>query len=288
MRKNDKRGFVNASLFVLSAHLGPQILRESQVQQMQILGRRVVLALVLLLGALRCSVPAQASDPMVTLSAMELKFGTQALGTSSSPQIVVLTNIGQADLAIASIGITGENGSDFVETTNCPMPPAVLAAGASCAIRLVFRPRTNATELTAALTVSDNASGSPRNVALRGLPSAAVPGVTLSPTSVRFGSQVIGAVSAGHAIVLTNSGSAVLNINSAINLSGTDASEFRLGQSANTCPEGSGQLPARASCEIPVLFTPTSLGGKSAQVVIVDDAAGSPHVVTLSGTAVAP
>src|SRR5271163_5294225 len=84
--------------------------------------------------ALLCGVRAlEASDPLVTLSAMELKFGTQALGTSSSPQMVVLTNIGQADLSIASIGITGDNGSDFVETTNCPMQPAVLAAGASCA-----------------------------------------------------------------------------------------------------------------------------------------------------------
>jgi hypothetical protein len=254
----------------------------------KISGQRVALVLILLLGALRCSIPVHASDPLVTLSAMELKFGTQALGTSSSPQMVVLTNIGQADLAITSIGITGENSSDFLETNNCPMQPAVLPAGASCAIRLVFHPRTSATELTAALTVSDNASGSPRNVALRGLPSIAVPGITLSPVSVSFGSQAIGTASVPHAILLTNSGSAILNINSAISIAGADAGEFRIGKSANACPEGSGQLPARASCEITVLFTPTSAGSKSAQVVIVDDAAGSPHVVTLSGTAVTP
>ncbi len=250
--------------------------------------RRKVFALILLMIGLRYNVPAHASDPLVALSAMELKFGTQALGTSSSPQMVVLTNIGQADLSIASIGITGGNSGDFVETTNCPMPPAVLPAGSSCAIRLIFHPRTSATELTAALTISDNASGSPRNVTLRGVPSIAAPGVTLSPASVSFGNQAIGTASAAHAILLANSGSAILNINSAISIAGADAAEFRIGKSANACPEGSGQLPARASCEIAVLFAPTSTGGKSAQVVIVDDAAGSPHVVTLSGTAVAP
>jgi hypothetical protein len=244
---------------------------------------------VLLPLALFCGVRAlEASDPLVTLSAMELKFGTQALGTSSSPQMVVLTNIGQADLSIASIEIAGENAADFVETTNCPTSPAVLPAGANCAIRLIFHPRTSASELTATLTISDSASGSPRSVALRGTPSAAVPGVTLTPPSVGFGNQAIGSASPVHAILLTNSGSAILNINSAISISGADAGEFRLQRSANACPEGSGQLAVRTSCEIAVVFTPSTPGAKSAQIVITDDAAGSPHVVTLSGTAAAP
>ncbi|MGA2418535.1 MAG: choice-of-anchor D domain-containing protein [Candidatus Acidiferrum sp.] len=243
----------------------------------------------LLLFALLSGVRAlEASDPLVTLSATELKFGTQALGTSSSPQMVVLTNIGQADLTVASITITGENAADFVETTNCPMSPAVLAAGASCAIRLIFHPRTSASELTATLTISDSASGSPRSVALLGTPSAAVPGVTLAPPSVGFGNQAIGSSSPVHAIVLTNSGSTILNINSAISISGGDAGEFRLQRTASACPESSGQVAARASCEIAVVFAPSTPGGKSAQIMIMDDAEGSPHVVTLSGTASAP
>jgi len=191
-------------------------------------------------------------------------------------------------LSIASIDITGENGADFVETTNCPMSPAVLAAGGSCAIRLIFHPRTSASELTATLTISDSASGSPRSVALRGTPSAAVPGVTLTPPSVGFGNQAIGSGSPVHAILLTNSGSAILNINSAISISGADAGEFRLQRAANACPESSGQLAVRASCEIAVVFAPSTPGAKSAQIVVMDDAAGSPHVATLSGTAIAP
>ena len=250
--------------------------------------RTGILTLIVLLGILQTSVPAHASDPLVTLSATELRFGTQALRTSSSPQIVVLTNIGQADLTITGITISGENGSDFVETSNCPMVPAVLAAGASCAIKLIFHPRTSATELTAALTISDNASGSPRSVALVGSPSPAVAGVTLAPSNVGFGNQTIGAASPLHTIVLTNSGSVVLNINSAIRLGGDDASDFRLQKSPNACPQDSGQLAPHASCEIGVDFAPSTAGGKNAQVVIEDDVAGSPHVVTLSGTAVAP
>jgi len=229
-----------------------------------------------------------ASDPLVTLSTMELKFGTQALGTSSSPAMVVLTNIGQADLLISSIEIGGENNGDFTETTDCAIAPAVLPAGSGCAIRVIFHPRTSESELTATLAISDSAVGSPRHVALHGVPSAAAPGVTLAPPSVGFAKQATGSSSPAHAILLTNSGSVVLDITSAISLSGADSGQFRLQETANGCPADSGQVAPRASCEISVVFAPTTPGAKSAQIAIIDDAAGSPHVVPLSGMAVAP
>jgi hypothetical protein len=243
---------------------------------------------LLVAGMVGLVVAAQASDPLVTLSAAELKFGTQAQGTSSTPQVIILSNSGQADLTINSITLSGENSGDFLETTTCPASPAVLAAGRSCEIRLVFHPRTNGTDLTATLNISDNAAGSPRSVGLSGTPTVSVPGITLTPANLTFGNQAIGGSSSGRAIVLTNSGSVTLNITSAITMSGPDAAEFRLQRSANACPENSGQLAPRASCEIGVIFAPASAGGKSAQVVIMDDAAGSPHVVTVSGFAVGP
>ena len=247
-----------------------------------------VVALVSAVALLRCDSHAWASDPMVTLSATQLRFGTQAQGTSSSPQLVILANIGQADLTITSIVVSGQDSGDFIETSNCPMSPAILAAGGNCEIKLVFHPHTSVTELTAILTIADTASGSPRSVALSGAPTAAVPGITLSPASVGFGNQSVGAASVPQPIVITNSGSATLNLNSAISISGPDAGEFRIEKSANPCPQDSGQLAPRASCEINAIFVPVSAGGKSAQIVIVDDAAGSPHVVSLSGTAITP
>jgi hypothetical protein len=234
------------------------------------------------------AVSARASDPLVVLSATEFHFGTQAQGTSSSPQILTLANTGQADLVITSIELTGQNSGDFMHTSNCPASPAVLPAAKSCQIQLIFRPRSNGPELTATLTISDNASGSPRSVSLFGMPSAPVPGITISPANIAFGNQTVGANSAPHAIVITNSGSVILNLNSSITISGADPADFRLQKSANPCPESSGQLAPRASCEIAVVFAPASAGGKSAQLVIVDDAAGSPQAVPLSGTAVAP
>ncbi len=244
--------------------------------------------LVFVFGYLGIAATARASDPMVTLSANELIFGTQAQGTSSTPQTIILSNTGQADLTINSVTLSGENSSDFVETSTCPAGAAVLAAGRSCEIRLVFHPKTSVTDLTATLNISDNAAGSPRTVALRGTPTPAVPGITLKPANITFANQAVGASSPARVVLLTNSGSTTLNVNSAISISGADANEFKLQKSENACPEASGQIAPRASCEITVVFAPTSPGGKSAQVVIVDDAAGGPHVITLSGAAVGP
>jgi hypothetical protein len=229
-----------------------------------------------------------ASDPLVTLSTIQLQFGTQAQGTSSSPQLVLLSNSGQADLSITSITLSGQNSGDFLETTTCPIAPAILSAGKSCEIRLIFHPRTTGTDLTATLTISDNASGSPRAVTLTGTPSAAVPGMTIAPETLNFGNQTVGGNSPMRVVTITNTGSSTLNITSGATLGGSDATEFKLQRGANACPEASGQLLPQASCTIAVIFAPLNGGGKNAQIVVLDDAAGSPHAISLSGTAVAP
>jgi hypothetical protein len=229
-----------------------------------------------------------ASDPLVTLSTTQLQFGTQAQGTSSSPQFVFLSNSGQADLSITSITLSGQNSGDFLETSTCPIAPAILSAGKSCEIRLIFHPRTTGTDLTATLTISDNASGSPRAVTLTGTPSAAVPGITITPEALNFGNQTVGGNSPVLVVTITNTGSTTLNITSGATLGGADASEFKLHRGPDACPDASGQLPPQASCTIAVIFAPLNVGGKSAQIVVRDDAAGSPHAISLSGTAIAP
>src|SRR6266851_2792319 len=55
-----------------------------------------------------------------------------------------------------------------------------------------------------------------------------------------------------------------------------------------TCPLGASSLAAAASCKVGVKFAPTTTGAKSASVSFVDDAAGSPQTVPLTGTGTAP
>lgn len=99
-----------------------------------------------------------------TLSASSLTFSQQLVGSTSSAQAVTLTNTGNAALAITSIGASGANAADFAVTNNCG---ASLAAGAQCSIGATFTPAASGSR-SAAITVTDSASGSPQSIALSG------------------------------------------------------------------------------------------------------------------------
>lgn len=105
--------------------------------------------------------PAQAE-----LGASTMSFGAVNVGSSAGPQTVTLTNDGGSPLTISSLGVTN-GGSDFSETTDCPIAPATLAAGASCAAHVSFAP-TAVGPRAGSLTVADDATGSPQHVALTG------------------------------------------------------------------------------------------------------------------------
>jgi hypothetical protein len=224
------------------------------------------------------------AEPQVTLSANQLNFPAQIQETVSAQQLVVVTNSGEADLSITGITISGENIADFAQTSNCPMAPGILASRTRCEIRVTFSPTITGT-LSAALNLADNASGSPQTVSLKGTSTAPGPTVSFSPASLAFGNQPQGTSSATQMIALTNAGSGTLNINSEISINGPTSGDFHIQAIKNSCPLGSFQLAPKTSCYIGVVFAPATLGVKNAQVLIVDDAPGSPHSLELSGTA---
>ena len=212
--------------------------------------------------------------PAVGLSATTLAFGNQMLGTASAAKSVSISNTGTANLVLGTIVTTGTNASEFAPS-KCS--GSTLTPGASCAVDVTFTPAAlNARSAT--LSIPSNASGSPHGVALSGSGVAApAPAVTLSPASVAFGNQTVGASSA-KPITLTNSGSAPLGITS-IAASGSGFT------STHNCAT---TLAAAASCTINVTFTPTAAVASTGAVTVASAAAGSPHTVGLSGTGTAP
>jgi len=209
---------------------------------------------------------AELAAPAVALSATSLVFSDQAVATPSTPQTVTLTNAGDAALAITSIEITG----DFAQTNTCG---SAVAAGANCTIDVTFTPTVIGARI-GTITVTDDATGSPRVVPLGGIGVA--PSVFLSRTGLSFSNQGIGITSAPQTVTLTNIGNAPLTISS-VAVSGDFAE-------TNTC---GASVAAGANCEISVTFTPTATGTRSGTLTITDDAAGSPHVVPLLGGGVA-
>ena len=210
-------------------------------------------------------------SPAVSLSPTSLAFGNQSVGKTSTARTVTLSNTGNAALSITSLALTGTNGSNFAETNTCGKS---LAGGARCTISVTFTPSASGSR-KASLSITDNARGSPQTVSLSGTGTAAV--VSLSPTSLVFGSQAVGKTSTAHTVNLSNTGNAALSITT-LALTGTSASDFA---QTNTCRSS---VAAGAHCTISVTFTPSGSGSRTASVSITDNASGSPQKVSLSGT----
>jgi hypothetical protein len=212
-------------------------------------------------------------EPFVTFSPTSLSFGNQTVGIGSSPQVATLTNSGNLPLTITSIQITGANSSDFGQTNNCPssLPPY-----SRCNISVTFTPAATGNR-SAAVSVSDNAPGSPQSLPLTGV--GVLPAVMFSPTSLNFGSQTVGASGSPLKTTLTNTGQGLLTVAS-IGIAGTNSNEFA---QSNNCP---ASLSPNANCNISVTFTPTAVGNANASLTVTDNAPGSTQTAPLTGSGI--
>jgi hypothetical protein len=218
--------------------------------------------------------PATLATLMVTPAT--LAFGPVAMGSSSAAQTVTATNIGTATLTFTGITLSGTSAGQFAQTTNCG---TTLAVGATCTTMVVFTPTAVATA-SATLSFASNASNGTQTVELGGMGAAApAPVVMLSPAILGFGNVNLG-VSETLNLVLTNIGTATLNVGT-LAINGSGAAAF---SEADTCA-GAAVAPA-GMCQIQVTFTPTTAGVATASLVITDNAANSPQTVPLAGTGV--
>ncbi len=107
-----------------------------------------------------------ATYSLASLSPTSLSFGTVSSGKSSAPKTATLSNTGTTPLIISSIGFTGANPGNFVQTNTCPSPSSSLAAGKSCTISVTFNSSGKAA--SANLTVTDNTQAGTQTVSLSG------------------------------------------------------------------------------------------------------------------------
>jgi hypothetical protein len=109
--------------------------------------------------------------PVMSLNPASLKWGKILVGTTAAgKKKVTATNTGTATLTITSIAVSGDFGLVAVKQTKKVTPCANgtnLAPGASCVIKVSFTP-TQVGIRTGTLAFTDNAPGSPQQVALSG------------------------------------------------------------------------------------------------------------------------
>jgi hypothetical protein len=97
--------------------------------------------------------------------------------------------------------------------------------------------------------------------------------ITLSPGSLTFPTQLVFSTSTSQTVTLSNTGAGTLTISSIV-----ATGQF---SQTNTC--GSTVNPG-TSCTISVTFKPISKGALTGSIAVADNAPGSPHKVTLTGT----
>ena len=133
------------------------------------------------------------------LESTSIAFGTQALGTTSDPRYVTLTNSGHVPMIVDGLAPKGADAGDFSRD------PRHLPAGwppRRPACWEHFQSHANGPR-SGTLLLFDNAPDSPQNITVTGNPAPAT--ATLSSTSIAFGSRR-SARSVSPSVTLTNNG----------------------------------------------------------------------------------
>jgi hypothetical protein len=199
-----------------------------------------------------------------------LDFGEQTLN-SHTDKTVTVSNSGDANLIISSIGVSGANAAEFTVTPSTA--PIDLAPGATQSFIITFTPTAEGAR-SATLTIDHNAPVHPGTVTLAG--TGVKPVLNVTPTALTFAEQVANTTSQPQNLTLKNIGTGLLVVSS-ITITGDNASDFAY---SATLPLNIAQ---GATATLPVTFTPQGSGPRNATLSI----SGSTSNVTLTGSATA-
>ena len=203
-----------------------------------------------------------ADGPGAVMNTDPLDFGNTSAVTS---QNITYSSIGTTSASVTSASVTPNNAAFSADASAC----SSVASGASCNIVVTYSP-TAGDDLSATLTINDNTPGTGRTVALSG---SSLPVSSLSGNSLAFGRQkVTSGASAAKIVTVSNDGAAPLSVSGA----STGSSQF---QPTNGC---STAVAPGASCDISVVFDPSSTGAKTGTLSITTD--GGNRTVSLTGS----
>jgi subtilase family serine protease len=222
--------------------------------------------------------------PVAVLFPTGLTFGSVTDSTTSPAQSVKVSNTGTGTLDITSIQTEGGAGAlgFVVSPGTCG---TTLAAGANCSFAVVFKPGSIPGVYVATVGVTDNAAGSPQGVTLTGTGVAASSGgLSVTPASLSFGSENVGATSPGQVITIKNNGTAAVTFNSISHSFGADPTSF---EQLSTCYSSVAyvSLAAGASCTTLINFVPKTIGTLSADFSV--ESGGVYTDIPLTGTGIA-
>ena len=211
-----------------------------------------------------------------------LAFAPQTVGATSPAQDLVISNIGTADLHLTDVFEKGHD-SDFnasAQGSNLCDFGAPLAPGASCRVPMVFQPKAAGARADTVTFVSDGGESKTYLTGTGVSGTQTLPALTVSTTSLAFGSQLVGTKSSAQVVTISNTGTAPLTFTDA-QIFGANPADFGPGIGTNLCSTGT-PLAVGATCNVPLEFAPKAVGPRSAYFEVTSD--GGNASVQLSGT----
>ena len=218
------------------------------------------------------------TDGSITLLPSALTFGSQVVNASGATQVLTITNRKLVQLHISAIQFTSPEFS--LDSENCTA--GLVALQTSCEVAVKFVATGRGVRL-GQMIIADNVNHLQLAIPLTGLGTS--PGVTVSPSSMAYGMQVLGAAGPAQSITITNTDPANPLVIQSVKLVG----DFNatLSTVADTCTPAAGQTTTLAalagSCSMRVAFTANAPQALSGQLVIVDSSADSPRMAAITG-----
>ncbi len=241
-----------------------------------------------------------ASSPqMVSLSGTGIALGTAnftpasllyssvQLQTSSTMTTVYTNTSTQSPIFISSIQVTGANPGDYGQTNNCPISPAQLAPLATCTVTITFTP-TSVSLRQADVTVTSNTVLGTQTVSMSGTGATSTANVTLTPSSLSFGTIIVGTTKVLTSTV-KNTSSAAISISS-LTQGGANSNNFTF---TDNCPRLPSTLATNGTCVITATFNPIAFAGNlggnvNASITLTDTGNPTTQVLNLNGTVNVP
>ncbi len=219
---------------------------------------------------------AVSTAPKLQVSQTALDFGSVLLGSKSTRTLVV-QNIGNAILNITGQTISGLNASEFIFIR---MSSSSIGIGNSDTIEIRFDPLSVGSKTADLLIASNDPNMPTQTIQLSGTATTvAQPKLSLSVNQIDFGSVFIGQ-SVIRKVIVSNIGLSYLTINSQ-SIRGLDSLQF------NITRQSSVNIGVGQSDSIVLKFIPTSLGLKTASLVIQSNDPSTPTAtIILNGSAI--
>ena len=205
----------------------------------------------------------------VNYTPKQISFPDQGIYSTSTAVPITFTNNEPTPL---TLGI--QTAAPFAQTNTCGLS---LAAGATCTISVTFTP-TVVQYYSGALTIS-GAPGSPISIPVVG--NGIIP-VSFTPKvgGLYFSHQIANTPSVPQAVTITNDQRSPLTFTS---MSSSAAFPF-----TTNCGNGlgGGTLAPGATCAVQISFDPPAAAAYSANLLVYENAYGSPITIPLQGTGI--